>query len=78
MLWGLLWRSKNKLNGITEHLIYRNCVPLIFRTRKQAREWADTHYGYIRNRPDLRREPHGWRLPKPVKIEISFHVDGLN
>ena len=66
--WGLEWFSKNRLDGPTRHLIFKNYMPKIFQTRKEAREFATQEYGYIKTRKDLRSEPHGWRLPKPVRI----------
>jgi hypothetical protein len=72
MIWGILWHSKNKLNGVCEHLIYDHGLPMLFRTRKEAREWVEKNYGYIKHRKDLRGEPHGWRMPKPVKVEMQL------
>lgn len=70
MLWGLLWRSKNKLDGLCEHLIYtQECCPKFFTTRKSAQRYAKELYGYIKERKDLRQEPHGWRMLRPVKIK---------
>jgi hypothetical protein len=71
-LWGILWRSDNKLDGNTEHLIYSlACVPMIFKTRGLARKYINSYWGYLRTRPDLRREPHGWKIPIPVKVEVT-------
>lgn len=69
--WGLLWHSRNRLDGERAHLIMENCQPALFRTRAAAREFAKQRYGYIANRPDLQAEPHGWRLPQPVRVEIG-------
>jgi len=69
--WGALWNQKNKLDGVTKHLIFRNCLPVLFVTRREAREWIDKEYGDIRTRRDLREEPHGWRMPKPVRVKIA-------
>lgn len=73
--WALLWRSDNWLDGRREHLVYDERVPVLFRTRQEARDWRDERYGYIRERPDLRREPHGWRLPLPVKVRVVLEPD---
>lgn len=70
--WGLLWRSHSKLEGTTEFLIYQDLMPALFLTRKEAREFADEHYGYIRTRADLRAEPHGWKMPIPVRVCLSI------
>ncbi len=69
-LWAVRWHSRNKLDGDTKHILYENCLPMLFRTRKEARVWIENKYGYIRSRPDLRGEPHGWRLPKAIKVVI--------
>jgi len=70
-LWGALWHSKCKLDGVTEHLMNENCLPVLFRTRQDARDWIESNFGYIKTRMDLRREPHGWRLPKAVQVTVK-------
>jgi hypothetical protein len=70
-LWAGQWRSKNSLDGKIEHVLYENCLPVLFRTRKDARDYIQTKYGYIKTRTDLREEPFGWRMPKVVKVEIK-------
>ena len=69
-LWSLLWYSNNKLDGVRTHIIYEGCLPVLFRTRAKARAYAIKHYGYIRERKDLRSEPHGWRMPRTVKVRV--------
>ncbi len=69
--WSVLWRSENTLDGKYEHLVYENCFPVMFRTRSRARNYITTQFGYIKERPDLRSEPHGWKIPLPVKISIK-------
>ena len=73
-VWGVLWRSRNKLDGAREHLVRRDCVPALFRTRREAREFIDREYGYIRKRQDLRAEPHGWKVPVAVKVTVTVTV----
>lgn len=73
--WGILWRSNNKLDGKREYFLWdhypnRASVPIVFRTREQARKYISINYGYIKNRPDLQQEPHGWKMPMPVKVHI--------
>ena len=70
MKWGLLWRSNNSLNGKTKRIIWNKRRPLMFDTRQEARDYNTKHYGYIRERKDLRVEPHGWKYPTPVKIKV--------
>jgi hypothetical protein len=69
--WAVLWRSENKLDGKREHLLHKDCMPLLFRTRNAAREHIKLYYGNIKNRPDLRAEPHGWKMPAAVKVKIE-------
>ncbi len=71
-LWAAKWRSENQLDGRTERLIlWHRGTPLApFRTRAECRAWIKAHYGYIAEREDLRREPHGWRLPIAVRVSV--------
>lgn len=65
--WGALWRSRDG-----EHIIFENCIPALFTTRKQAREYIEQKYGYIRKREDLRIAPHWWRMPIAVRMTITL------
>lgn len=72
----MVFRQKNKMSGYHEHLIWdwrdpNRMVPKLFKTRREAREWAKEKYGYISKRPDLRAEPHGWMPPKVTKVLIT-------
>lgn len=76
--WGVLWRSENSLDGKVEHLIHcpgQPQIPRLFKTRREARAWANLEYGYIRRRPDLQAEPHGWKVPKVVYVTIAGVID---
>jgi len=64
--WGVQWRSVNRLDGKSERLIW---TPL-FHTRRECRRYIEERYGYIRQRPDLRAEPHGWRMPRAVRVLV--------
>lgn len=70
-LWGALWHSKNNIDGLTQYLLSENCLPVLFKTRREARIWIEGRYGYIKSRSDLRKEPHGWRLPRAVKVSVG-------
>ena len=72
MIWGALWWSRGGIDGDREHLMYEHCKPVMFRTRQQCRDWINEKYGYMKTRKDLRIYPHGWRLPKPVKLSITL------
>lgn len=65
--WAVKWRSTHE-----SCLMWRQCLPLLFRTRKEARAWIEANYGYIRTRPDLRAAPHGWRMPQAVLVTVTL------
>ena len=69
--WAARWNSENKLDGERHHIICCDCLPILFRTRAECRAWIAQGYGCIKNRPDLRREPHGWRMPTAVRVTIE-------
>jgi hypothetical protein len=75
ILWAVQWRSKNKADGETIHLLYRDGVPVLFDTRKKAREWIEGRYSYIKDRKDLKREPFGWRMPRAVKVDVTLEIE---
>jgi hypothetical protein len=68
--WGVKWRSDNKLDGKQEYLLSYDCLPLLFLTRDDAREYIWEKYNYIKTRKDLQEEPHGWKMPIPVKVKV--------
>lgn len=69
--WILEHYSKNRLNGERRHFEFHELVPKLFCTRREARAWAAERYAYFK-RPDLRAEPHGWRMPKAVKVRVTI------
>jgi hypothetical protein len=69
--WGALWYSQN-LEGVKEFLlVLYTGIPALFRTRREARMWIRDCYGYIARRSDLRTEPHGWRMPRAVRVRVN-------
>ena len=73
--WGVLWRSVNELDGDTAHLVHDQehhprHVPVMFATRAEARAYIDDRFGYLRDRPDLRAEPFGWRMPVAIRVTV--------
>lgn len=48
----------------------RTWPPLLFKTRAEARRYINERWGYIHTRRDLRRPPHGWRMPRAVKVRV--------
>lgn len=75
--WGAMWYSKSKRGGVHTYLIYRDSIPVLFNTRAKARAFIKEEYGYIKTRKDLRIEPHGWRMPRPVRVEVQA-ITGWN
>jgi hypothetical protein len=73
-LWAAKWSSRNQLDGHSTHLIlfdWRTHAPArLFGTRAECRAWIKQEYGYIRIRADLRKEPHGWRMPRAVAVKV--------
>ena len=63
-----MWRSKNKKDGIRRHIIKSDGV---FYRKIDAAKYIEREYGYIRDWKNLRREPHGWRMPLPVRVRIE-------
>lgn len=51
-------------------IMWDDCFPLLFLTRKECRKQILHEYGYIKNRKDLRAPPHNWRLPKAVRVKV--------
>mgnify|MGYP001575301697 CR=1 FL=1 len=70
-IWAGQWHSKNTLDGETRHILFENFLPVLFHTRRECREYIKEKYGYIKDREDLRSEPHGWRVPKAIRVVIT-------
>ena len=76
MTWAIKWRSKNKLDGDCSHLIG---FPQRFPANKsgyttmcfETRDYVNRLYSYIKGRKDLKEEPHGWKMPKVVKVSVT-------
>ena len=73
--WGVLWRSSNHLDGERRHICCKDCQPVLFLTRADARNFIEREYGYIRTRKDLKAEPHGWHMPVPIRVKIELAQD---
>lgn len=61
--WSVKWRGRIQGDG--------GVAPPLFRTRAECRRFIEERYGYIKHRPDLRGPPHNWRMPVPVKVQIT-------
>jgi hypothetical protein len=80
--WAVKWSSgpDNIDRKLNEHFCFNQpedmryeyrTVPAFFRTRNAARDWRDRHFGYLRDRSDLKKYPHNWRLPRVVRVDIT-------
>jgi hypothetical protein len=72
--------STNKLDGHRRRLETRHWRDpwrsyQFFATRRECLEYIKRDYGYIATRKDLRREPHCWRVPKPVRVTVTVSED---
>jgi len=74
--WAIQWISNSRLDGTTRYFMGEPTrgMTMLFRTRKQARTYRDKHWGYIRYRTDLQDEPHGWKLPRVVRVNVHIEV----
>ena len=50
--------------------MWKDCLPLLFVTRKECRAYIFSNYDYIRDQYDLQNPPHNWRMPKAVKVKV--------
>lgn len=46
-------------------------VSPLFETKRGCQLYIKEKYGYLARRPDLRKEPHCWRMPKPVSVTVT-------
>lgn len=72
--WAIKWREENRLDGKRENFITETTGVgyLLFRTREEARNTIKERWGYIAKRKDLRQEPHGWKMPLAVRVEVKL------
>lgn len=69
--WAVQWHDDNRLDGCSRHLIWQPPIPRLFFTRRECRAFIEEQFGYLRERPDLRAEPHGWHMPQAVLVNVS-------
>ena len=70
--WAIVWRSENKLDGKSEHFLFDNGNVRLFKTRREARCAMQEKWGYIKDRADLKAEPHGWKVPTVRRVIITI------
>jgi hypothetical protein len=69
--WAIKISSNNQLDGYREHFACAGGTYELFETREGARLHIKDKYGW-HTRHDLRREPHGWKAPKPVRVKVQL------
>jgi hypothetical protein len=69
--WVPAWYSRNQLDGEKCYFMVFGQIDFIFRTRRECRAAIKKRWGYIATRQDLRAEPHGWRVPRAVRVCIT-------
>ena len=67
--WAVAWSRGVPVERV---IVWSELRPLVFLTRREAKEWIESNYGYMRVRKDLYMAPHYWRMPSPVKIRIRM------
>ena len=71
--WALKWDTTNALDGRRTYFCGEGgTIPALFKTKAQATKYARETWGYLNKRPDLRAEPHCWRIPKAVRVRIKI------
>ena len=68
--WSVMWRTADG----DCHIVWDGCLPLLFRTKADAAKYIRHRWGYIATRTYLRRPPHNWRMPRPVKVRVILEV----
>ncbi len=85
MAWAIKMRSENRTDGKREFLMglgyvgrsAPNVGPMsgykiaVFATREAARKYINSRFSHYK-RPDLKKEPHGWKMPIPVKVKVNI------
>lgn len=72
--WAVKWRQDNELDGNREYYLCNENGYILFKTRFLARQYIADNYGFIRRRQDLQEEPHGWKMPIPVRVLVHLET----
>lgn len=68
--WTLMVRSRNRLDGYRQHIMFENYRPKLFDTRREAREAARDWNEGLRQNPWAKKEPHGWLPYKVTRVLV--------
>lgn len=72
MPWAIQRCSNGRLDGKTDWIMRGRRG--IFNTRTEARAYLNKHHGWMRRRLDLRAKPHGWKMPRVVRVTVTIEV----
>jgi len=72
LYWSVLWHSKNCLDGIKEYIVHENQLPVLFHTKREAKEYIKRRFGYIATRKDLRIDTEPLNA---IPIKRDYRVD---
>lgn len=71
--WEIKFRSKNRLDGYQESFVIgTDGTTALFFARESARTYTRLRFGYLKDRPDLHREPYGWLAPQVVRVKVTL------
>ena len=68
--WAIFWCSGKQEQS--QHLVNLNGAVALFKTRREAIEFNEVNFGYIKGRPDLKGHPHFWKFPRVVRVKIEY------
>lgn len=62
----------SKASGRPSYIQWEHCKPLLFETRRACAAFIRLRWGYMATRRDLRRAPHYWRMPQPIRVRVEL------
>ena len=84
--WAIEHRSKNKIDGARTWFAgaasvskapveVKGCRIMLFSTKAATQAYIRQNFAHLK-RKDLRAEPHGWLMPRAVKVRLNveYHV----
>lgn len=69
--WAIKRDTTTRLDGRRVYLEGNGLHTRLFRTKRECQAFIKEKYGYTRTRKDLRAEPHCWRMPKAVRVQVE-------
>ena len=73
--WAVEGHIRNRSDGDRRDLVWNRTDRFrVFETRRECRAYIEGDWGFLRTRPDLRAEPHGWRIPRAVRVTVNREI----